>query len=278
MTYRGYSLAGTPRPVPERLAQLGFVARRFAEVTVILPPVCEVPAGPFLMGYDGDDETLLRHLDYTGIPLHVVDLPTFAIATYPLTAAEWSCAEAAGVVHPAFGAKQRKEPAPPEMIATDLYWHAAIAYARWLAEVTGMPWRIPSEAEWEKAARGNDGRMFPWGNTWDDTNIGPLPRRVGTHPSRSSPYGVNDLVGSVWQWTTTAYPSRYPYDPDDGREDREATVKYPEGGRVMRGSPWWQWHPDRPVNPLSYHVGGRQGTNFTCVQDSSADGMRLALG
>ena len=85
----------------------------------------------------------------------------------------------------------------------------AEAYASWLAEVTGRSWRLPTELEWEKAARGTDGRRFPWGDDWDPTrlnshDLGPfdtLP--VGAFPEGASPFGLLDAAGQVFEWTAT---------------------------------------------------------------------------
>ncbi len=85
----------------------------------------------------------------------------------------------------------------------------AEAYARWLSEVTGKPWRLPGEAEWEKAARGTDGRTWPWGNDWDPArlnshDLGPFDTvPVGSFPEGASPYGALDMAGQVYEWTNS---------------------------------------------------------------------------
>jgi len=84
----------------------------------------------------------------------------------------------------------------------------AIAYAEWRSEHDGVTYRLPSEAEWEKAARGTDGRYFPWGNDWDEeaTNWGTEPKRtsaVGTYPRSRSLYGIEDMAGNVFEYTST---------------------------------------------------------------------------
>ncbi len=85
----------------------------------------------------------------------------------------------------------------------------AEAYAAWLTEVTDRTWRLPSELEWEKAARGTDGRIFPWGDEWDPTRLnshdqGPFDTTpVGSHPDGASPFGLLDAAGQVYEWTAT---------------------------------------------------------------------------
>jgi len=85
----------------------------------------------------------------------------------------------------------------------------ALAYAAWLSKKTGQPWRLPTEAEWEKAARGTDGRLFPWGNEFvpallNSHDQGPFETTpVGQHPDGSSPYGMLDAAGQVFEWTQT---------------------------------------------------------------------------
>ena len=85
----------------------------------------------------------------------------------------------------------------------------AQAYARWLSEKTGQTWQLPSEKQWEKAARGTNGRYFPWGNRFDPTMLnshdnGPFDTRaVGQYPQAASPFGMLDAAGQVFEWTST---------------------------------------------------------------------------
>src|SRR5262249_5019358 len=132
----------------------------------------------------------------------------------------------------------RRQQQRPDHPVVNITWSAARAYAVWLAQLTGASWRLPTEAEWEKAARGTQGRIYPWGNQWDKTRAntkegGPSDTTaVGTYPTGASPYGVQDMAGNVWEWTSTLYGS-YPYSQDDGRENPDSA-----GNRVLRGGSW----------------------------------------
>jgi formylglycine-generating enzyme required for sulfatase activity len=115
-------------------------------------------------------------------------------------------------------------------------WHDAMAYCQWLAEAAGKAYRLPSEAEWEKAARGRDGRIWPWGNEWDEKRCNSEQGGVGDttpvgqySPGGDCPYSCVDMAGNVWEWTPSLLKG-YPYDPEDGREDAEAG-----DSRVVRG-------------------------------------------
>jgi formylglycine-generating enzyme required for sulfatase activity len=129
----------------------------------------------------------------------------------------------------------------PNHPVVGITWYEALAYCRWLTEVwrkggkiapdEGV--RLPSEAEWEKAARGTDARRYPWSDEFNparcnvsETGIGTT-SAVGMFPDGASPYGCLDMAGNVWEWTRSQYKD-YPYDPDDGRENLEA------GGRARR--------------------------------------------
>ncbi len=114
----------------------------------------------------------------------------------------------------------------------------SLAYASWLAKTTGQRWRLPSEAEWEKAARGTDGRIYPWGDTFDKTRCNTDESGIGTttpvgrYPNGESPYHVQDMAGNVWEWTSSLYQP-YPYRKNDGRENLNST-----DNRVLRGGSW----------------------------------------
>ncbi|HEX6819078.1 MAG TPA: SUMF1/EgtB/PvdO family nonheme iron enzyme [Ktedonobacterales bacterium] len=149
-------------------------------------------------------------------------------------------------------------------------WHDAVAYADWLARQTGQPWRLPSEAEWEKAARGADGRIYPWGDSFDKARCntsegrnGPMTAPIGTYPTGASPYAAQDMAGNVWEWTSSIYKA-YPYTPHDGRERLDSTAN-----RVLRGG---SWHLGGAYARAAYR-GGAQPSNVRIFGDY---GFRLA--
>jgi formylglycine-generating enzyme required for sulfatase activity len=116
----------------------------------------------------------------------------------------------------------------------------AEAYIEWLNQKTGMTFRLPTEAEWERAARGDDGRLFPWGNTFDPWRCNTAESvKKGTtpvdfySPGGDSPCGVADMVGNVWEWTQSPFMP-YPYTPQADTENTRA-----RGRVVVRGGAWY---------------------------------------
>jgi formylglycine-generating enzyme required for sulfatase activity len=216
------------------------------QLLIIEPEMVLIPTGEFTMGSDPglDPEAV----DDEG-PQHRLYLPDYYLAKTPVTNAQYGAfVQATG--HPApyhWGGgfpPRRKEDHP----VVNVSWHDALAYCNWLAEVTGKPYRLPSEAEWEKAARGDDGRIYPWGAQWDPARCnsreggqGDTIAEVGiyigdttpvdAYPEGASPYGLLDMAGNVWEWTSSVYEV-YPYDPVDGREDLQAGD---DVRRVLRG-------------------------------------------
>jgi formylglycine-generating enzyme required for sulfatase activity len=199
----------------------------------------DVPAGSVLLGNEPRAPGGPALPDE--VPQHVVDVPAFAIALTPVTNADYADFVAA-TGHPA-PCRWRADPAPAlaEHPVTHVDWHDARAFCAWAGA------RLPTEAEWEKAARGTDARRYPWGAAEPDDRVavfargtaGQATEPVGTHPAGASPYGVLDVAGTVWEWTSSAYRA-YPYRVDDGREEPESGEE-----RVLRGgsyaSPGGRW-------------------------------------
>lgn len=218
----------------------------------------KIPAGPFLMGTREEDISKLvrlggerKRIEWE-TPQHELALPTYYIARYPVTVAQFQAYVQDSGHQPRlldFCELNTSDTTP----VSYLNWYEVVRYCQWLTErlrawegtpeplatlLQGEGWVItlPSEAEWEKAARGVDGRLYPWGDDADpgranyaETAIGET-SVVGRFPEGASPYGVADMAGNVWEWTRTVWCTnwldkdgdepefRYPYDPADGRE------------------------------------------------------------
>ena len=198
-------------------------------ITVRGTEMIYIPAGKFVMGSDDgmDDEK----------PHHVVYLDGFYIARYPVTNVQYkefvAAAEHRSPRRWEAGTYRGGEENHPVRYVS---WHDALAYCSWLSEETGQELRLPTEPEWEKAARGTDGRKYPWGDEFDESKCNTGESGIGDttpvgkySPDGDSPYGVADMAGNVWEWCSSLYKP-YPYDAADGREYLEA-----EGRRVVRG-------------------------------------------
>jgi formylglycine-generating enzyme required for sulfatase activity len=187
-----------------------------------------VPAGEFTMG---------NEVSFDERPVHIVNVDAFWIDQTEVTNAMYAKCVQAGLCN-----------VPNiEMIfaSTDYYGDPAydnhpVIYATWNDAKTYCEWagrRLPNEAEWEKAARGTDGRTYPWGegincNKANYNNCAQATTKVGSYPIGVSPYGALDMTGNVYEWVSSL-GMPYPYDATNGREDLSAS-----GDRVMRGGSW----------------------------------------
>jgi len=183
-----------------------------------------VPGGEFVMGSDDQEAEPDER------PAFRIAVGEFRIDKFEVTNRRYrQCVETGSCSLPLGGTYY--EQAKAEHPATIISWQQAVAYCWWAGK------RLPTEAEWEKAARGVDGRRYPWGDRFegDRANSGYTSGTSsgGSHPAGASPYGVMDMAGNVWEWTSSLYRS-YPYDPTDGREDPGA-----RGARVNRGGSWY---------------------------------------
>ncbi len=184
-----------------------------------------VPSGEFTMG-SGDDDP---DADSDEKPQHTVYLDAFWIYKTEVTNAQYrKCVEVGACTLP-HKTWYYDNPAYADHPVVYVDWYQAKAFCEWAGG------RLPTEAEWEKAARGTDGRIYPWGNEWDANKLnsseaGPgTTTKVGDYPTGASPYGALGMAGNVWEWAGSLYRD-YPYNPEDGREDPGA-----EGIRVLRG-------------------------------------------
>lgn len=229
---------------PRELANLGFELKHYSGVNVIIPPLCHVETGDFLMGSDPrtDPDSLASER-----PQHWLTVDAFDIAKFPVTVVEYAIYVRNGGKEPeprdfVMWSKQLQRPTHPVVCVE---WRDAVAYADWLSKLSGQRWRLPTEAEWEKAARWDvrgkgrgQIRIYPWGDHFDkrrcNTNASNIrmTTEVGKYPKGASPCGAQDMAGNVWEWTSSIFMS-YPYDPHDGREDVAS-----ERNRVLRGGAW----------------------------------------
>ncbi len=206
------------------------------------PEMVLVPAGEFLMGSNPRRD---RDAERCEQPQHSFYLPDYYIAKTPVTNAQYMHFVQAIFRQPEHWERGKPPQGEEDHPVVRVSWHDAVDYCKWLTETTGKAYRLPTEAEWEKAARGTDGRIYPWGDKAPDESRCNLSKGgtspVGEHsPPGDSPYGCVDMAGNVWEWTLSAWGSEagevphfaYPYEPTDGREDLEPEVNHL---RVVRG-------------------------------------------
>ena len=209
----------------------------------------EIPAGPFLMGSDKEKDP---QADDDEMPQHRVELRAFAISRYPITVAQFApFVKGDGYTNRRYwteaGWAWKGDRTAPRYWnnprwhilnhpVVGVSWYEAHAYTQWLSVQLGVEVRLPTEAEWEKAARGTDGRIYPYGDTFDAgkgnvdrTGIGRT-SAVGLFPDGASPYGVLDMSGNVWEWCTTRWCDGYG-EPEDNAPAGSAV-------RVLRGGSW----------------------------------------
>lgn len=206
-----------------------------------------IPAGTFVMG--------------EGRERHEVALPAYQIGKYPVTNAAFArFVEAGGYRDPSFWTEagwrdvgnERAAPrfwdnarfSKPSQPAIGLSWYECVAYCRWLSGQTGRLYRLPTEAEWEKAARGKDGPTYPWGDAFDAARLNAregsqkvyCSTPVGIYPGGASPFGLFDCAGNVWEWCATRWQKPYPYNAAEDEWDEH----YLEGRnlRALRGGSW----------------------------------------
>jgi formylglycine-generating enzyme required for sulfatase activity len=194
-----------------------------------------IPSGPFTMGVDEKDVQgrsvdlgLTKPWFEDETPSHTVNLPGFYLDRTEVTNQDFAAFVRARRAQPPASWKGGSYPSGQDRYPViDVTWYQAAAYCLW----TGK--RLPAEAEWEKAARGPNGLIYPWGNEFDPRKANLLsdgPRPVGSYPQGESPYRVEDLVGNVWEWTADWYQ---PYPGNTVPSDN-----YGERFKVIRGKSW----------------------------------------
>lgn len=214
------------------------------------PELVEVPKSAFVMGDNGSpyhDEK----------PEHPVELTLYAIGKYPVinsqyaafveagaykqkrywTEEGWLFLTQNGITQPKDWEPADKRPTHP---VVGISWYEAMAYCVWLSDQTGKNYRLPTEAQWERAARGINGQAYPWGDVWGDnlsntseSGIGDT-TPVGIYPRGQSPVRALDMLGNTWEWVADWYAEDYyftapksnPLGPDDGTK------------KVLRGGSW----------------------------------------
>ncbi len=182
----------------------------------------KIPASEFTMGSNRSSDPKAHEDEMPAQRLLVSD---FFIMRYPVTNAQYArFMEATGHRPPLFWEGVSCPAGEENNPVVGVSYYDAIAFCAWAAEETGLPVRLPTEPEWEKAARGPQVRLYSWGNEWKkgvcNTNEEKLNRTspVGQYsPVGDSPYGVGDMGGNVQEWCSSLF-GPYPYDPADGRE------------------------------------------------------------
>ncbi|MCB9136979.1 MAG: SUMF1/EgtB/PvdO family nonheme iron enzyme [Caldilineaceae bacterium] len=250
-----------PSPLPEpKTAGVEFPQNR--KLSRLKIDWVTVPGGYFWMG---SDPRFDRAAYDDGQPQHRLYLPTYQIARVPITNAQYKLfVDATGhdsLPHYWDGVQipTGKENHP----VVDITWDNAFAFTKWAGG------RLPTEAEWEKAARGSDGRIYPWGNSPPTARHGNFNQNVqgttmvGSYKAGQSPYGCLDMAGNVWEWCSSEYKP-YPYNAGDGREELEGRRL-----RVLRGGSWYS-------NPEHVRCAYRRGDlpNFRL----GYHGFRIARG
>ena len=221
-----------------------------------------IPEGEFMMGStngDADEE-----------PVHIVNLEAYWIDRTEITNAMYArCVQDGGCgesnIFPSFKEAYYYNPQYADYPVMYIYWFGARAYCEW----AGV--RLPSEAEWEKAARGTDGWTYPWGEGTPDCSLANFagcsskPSAVGSFPNGQSPYGVLDMAGNVWEWTSSL-DWDYPYATGDGREDLSGRKL-----RILRGGSWnttaYQLRTTRRYGEDPNYAGfSASGFGFRCAR------------
>ena len=267
------------------------------------PEMVKVPASPFFMGSTDQQTTVAVSQAVSQDPnpadwvkyekrQHTLTLPTYWIGKTEVTNAQfrpfvegdgytnreywteagWAWRQKYTITQPEYWNDAKWN--GPNYPVVGVSWFEAVAYCRWLSKQTGIEFRLPSEAEWEKAARGPDGLIWPWGNTWDAKRANSSESRlnqttpVGSYPTGASPYGALDMAGNVREWCATKFGKGYPYDTREDEWD-EAYLEADATYRVLRGGAFW--------SDMTFVRGASRfnNTDYPHVRHRSYRGLRV---
>jgi serine/threonine-protein kinase len=221
-----------------------------------------VPMGKFLMGSALPVDPAAQKDE---MPQHTVELGEYWIGRFPVSVAQYTTFTNATSRQPPFDF-----PAKSHYPVVNVSWFDAAIYCQWLSEQSGKLVRLPTEAEWEKAARGTDGRLYPWGDEFDPARLNCAEgQRPGTtpldqFPTGASPYGAMDMVGNTWEWNSDWFDPHY---------YAQAPAENPPGPDVghykaLRGGAWFS---DRA------HVRAADRTNFNPENHYDYVGFRCLI-
>jgi formylglycine-generating enzyme required for sulfatase activity len=238
----------------------------------ILPSMALIPAGRAWVGSAEADPDARPNER----PAGWVDLPAFAIARAPVSVEEFTRFVHAGGARPRRSWGGDRPPAGyGSHPASNIGWDDAAAYCAWLAAHTGRSFRLPSEAEWERAARGATRRRWPWGDVFDPgyANTSEAGRNgttpVDMHPNGASPFGILDMAGNAWEWTSTLCQP-YPYTPAAASSAPALPAGTTESQRrILRGGSWaaeahWARCSSRVSWRPFYIFSGQVGFRVAC--------------
>ena len=221
-------------PVEKEAKELPTGQKQSQEKSVSTKPpegsMVSIPAGEFTMGsHDGDADER---------PAHKVQVNAFSMDVYEVTVRQYAEFLRAEGFHSPLDWKTMNQPTHQKYPVANVDWADAAAYCKWAGK------RLPTEAEWEKAARGTDGRLYPWGNdppTPLHANYGKTGSHnyealapVGTFENGKSPYGIYDMAGNVWEWVSDWYDTDYYKNSPQQNPEGPSTG----GFKVIRGGAW----------------------------------------
>jgi formylglycine-generating enzyme required for sulfatase activity len=205
--------------------------------------MARIPSGEFVMGSPASEA---GRNAYEG-PQIRVNVPAFAIGVYEVTNAEWNACAADGACP--------KKSGEANMPVLGVSWREASDYAAWLTKKSGRNYRLPSEAEWEYAARAGTIGAYWWGEKFDRSRVTTgAPAAVGT--SDENPFGLYDVIGNAREWVADCYMNNFTKLPTDGKASTDGDC----GKRVIRGGAWSSAPVDlRIANRSRIDAGVRAG-------------------